>query len=131
MNYRRNGKEVEAVLSRRERQVLYLFCHGLDSVAVGRRIGVTPHTANTYLRNLCRDLGISRSDLPRWTMQNPGALLGEPVKIGLHPEGCQCGAWFCLAMLGVLESLPPMSRSGSVYLGFPVASLQVRIPSSL
>lgn len=103
-----SGNAVEAILSKRERQVLYLFNHGLDAFAVGRRLGVTSHTASTYLRDLCRDLRIARSDLSRWSLQNPRALLGGPVKIGLHAEGCECGALFCVAMLDVFRSLPPM-----------------------
>jgi DNA-binding NarL/FixJ family response regulator len=45
-------------LTPREREVLLLLTDGLDNVGIAERLGVSPHTARTHIRNILRKLGV-------------------------------------------------------------------------
>ncbi|MGW4382893.1 response regulator transcription factor [Kitasatospora sp. NPDC004531] len=49
----------EVEFSRRELQVLHLVGEGASYAAIARRLGLSPHTVDTYLRRIRAKSGVS------------------------------------------------------------------------
>ena len=57
-------------LTRREREVLHLAAEGLGNVEVGRRLGISPRTAETHRARIMQKLGLRRlADLVRFAIR--------------------------------------------------------------
>ena len=62
---------VTEILTERQRQVLHLAAEGLSSTAIGRRLGISPRTAEAHRADVIRRLGLrSRTDLIRYALQH-------------------------------------------------------------
>lgn len=72
--YRRRAAEAEHDpydrLTTREREVLHLAAEGLGNVEVGRRLGISPRTAETHRARIMQKLGLKRfADLVRFAIR--------------------------------------------------------------
>ena len=72
--YRRRAAEAEhdpyERLTTREREVLHLAAEGLGNLEVGRRLGISPRTAETHRARIMRKLGLKRlADLVRFAIR--------------------------------------------------------------
>jgi DNA-binding NarL/FixJ family response regulator len=54
----REGSEVQAVLTPREREILVMVSHGFTMQQVGKRLGISPRTVETHVAKLYRKLGV-------------------------------------------------------------------------
>ena len=54
----REGSELDAVLTPRERQILGLLAEGLTMRQMGRRLSISPRTVETHVAKLYRKLGV-------------------------------------------------------------------------
>src|SRR5436305_3588706 len=55
---RREASERLATLSEREREVLALLTQGLRNEAIAQRLGISPQTVQTHVRNILAKLGV-------------------------------------------------------------------------
>ena len=59
------------ILTEREREVLHLVAEGLSGAVMGRRLGISPRTAEAHRANVIRKLGLrGRTDLIRYALQH-------------------------------------------------------------
>lgn len=57
-------------LTRRETEVVGCLCEGLDTGEIARRLGISPHTATTHLRNIMKKLQLrSRAEVVLWAVE--------------------------------------------------------------
>lgn len=57
-------------LTSREREVLHLAAQGLGNAQIGKRLGISPRTAETHRANLMRKLGLrGQTDLVRYSLR--------------------------------------------------------------
>lgn len=66
-----DGRSVAVqALTVRELQVLECLCQGLSTEAIANRMGISPHTATTHIRNLLRKIGVhSRPEAVAWAVR--------------------------------------------------------------
>lgn len=63
-------KRAPVPLTPQETEVITLLCEGLGTDEIARRLGVSPHTATTHIRNLMRKLDVrSRADAVVWAVE--------------------------------------------------------------
>lgn len=83
-------------LSPRETDVVKLVRLGRSPQEIASSLGLEQKTVSDYIHRLNQGLGLrSRQELMLWAIQNPQVLQGMPARVGLHPDGCQCGSSFC------------------------------------
>jgi two-component system response regulator NreC len=88
---RAEGTESDAyeTLTTREREVLHLAAEGLGNPAIGKRLGISPRTAETHRSHLMEKLGMhSRTDLVVYALRR-GLVLGDPSDTPSLPSGPQ------------------------------------------
>ncbi len=54
----REGSEMDAVLTHREREILALLSEGMTMQQIGRRLGISPRTVETHVAKLYRKLSV-------------------------------------------------------------------------
>jgi DNA-binding NarL/FixJ family response regulator len=54
----REGSEIDATLTQREREILALLSEGLTMQQIGRRLGISPRTVETHVAKLYRKLSV-------------------------------------------------------------------------
>jgi len=65
-----SGGDVYGTLTRREREVLHLVAEGLSAKEIGRRLGMSPRTAETHRSHVMHKLGLhSRTELIRFAIR--------------------------------------------------------------
>jgi DNA-binding NarL/FixJ family response regulator len=73
-------------LTARERQVLQLAAEGATSAAIGKRLGISPRTAETHRAHMMRKLGLrTQSDLILYAVRRGFLLPEEPLREGKAP----------------------------------------------
>ncbi|MBP2336686.1 DNA-binding CsgD family transcriptional regulator [Saccharothrix coeruleofusca] len=71
---RLRGREPGTSLSQRERQVLRFIADGLTQDQTARKLGISPHTVDTYVKRVRGKLGLgNKADLVRAAMTLPSA----------------------------------------------------------
>lgn len=79
-------RAVRHALSEREEQVLHQIAHGLTHGQVATRLGISPHTVDTYVKRIRTKLGVgNKAELTR------AALLGRVASSAEDPTSAASG----------------------------------------
>jgi DNA-binding CsgD family transcriptional regulator len=67
----RNGsRRASVALTPRETEVMRCLCEGLGTERIAERLGISPHTASTHIRNIMKKLDVgSRADAIVWAVR--------------------------------------------------------------
>lgn len=73
------GADAYDALTRREREVLHLAAEGLGNPEIGRRLGISPRTAETHRAHVMEKLGLrTKPELIAWAVKR-GLFPGPPA----------------------------------------------------